>query len=93
MTARTQYEKDVFTAILAPFRPAPAISDETRDDETRACDMLKAAYAQFVSVAQDSAALSTIRKDQITDMLALLADTCPDFEAWEERIAYERMGY
>ena len=55
--------------------------------------MLKAAYAQFVSVAQDSAALSTIRKDQITEMLALLADTCPDFEAWEEQIAYERMGY
>jgi hypothetical protein len=93
MTSRTQYENEAFTAILAPFRRAPAISDETRDDETRALEMLKTAYAQFVSVAQDCAALTDIRKDQIADMLSRLDDEMPDFESWSEQISAEKMGY
>lgn len=87
------YERDAVTAITAPFRRKPGISDSDVAGEYRAMAILKTAYPQFVSLMQDAAALSDIKRNDIHDALAVLADAMPGFEAWSEALDEAKNSY
>jgi hypothetical protein len=93
MSDRSVYENEVFSQILAPFRPKPGISDADRAGEYHAMKLVAEAYPSFVRAVQIAIEHTDLRKDALTDALAGLADAMPDLIAWTEKISDARRGY
>ena len=67
--------------------------DDDRDDEVQAQRMFFTALDAFKSEVRSAAALTELRKDALSDLLATLSDATPDATAWDEAIAEARRSY
>lgn len=94
MHARAAYEAELLNAFanLGANR-APSLSDDDRDGEYRAMELVQRATAAFVSAIQNAAALSDLRKAHLEEALTVIADAMPDIAAWDEAISNARRGY
>jgi hypothetical protein len=90
---RQAYEVEVLSTFARLGRAAPDISDDDRDDEVQAQRMFFTALDAFKSEVRSAAALTELRKDALSDLLATLSDTTPDATAWDEAIAEARRSY
>ncbi len=95
MDRRQAYECDVLStfADLARGGWTPELSDADRDREYRAQQTFFTALDAFRTDVQSAAALTSLRKDALTELLASLDDAAPDATAWDEAIADARKGY
>ena len=93
MDHRQAYEVEVLSTFARLGRAAPEISDADRDHEYRAQRMFFTALDAFKSDVQTAAALTELRKDALSDLLATLSDATPDATAWDEAIAEARRSY
>jgi hypothetical protein len=90
---RQAYEVEVLSTFARLGRAAPELSDADRDHEYRAQRMFFTALDAFKSEVHTAAALSELRKDALSELLATLSDATPDATAWDEAIADKRRGY
>ena len=68
----------------------PGLSDADRDNEWRAQNNFFAALEIFRRAVHAAAALTSLRKDALDELLTRLDDAIPDTLAWDEAIAEAR---
>ena len=68
----------------------PGLSDADRDNEWRAQNNFFAALEIFRRAVHAAAALTSLRKDALDELLIRLDDATPDTLAWDEAIAEAR---
>jgi hypothetical protein len=89
---RQAYEVEVLSTFARLGRAAPGISDADRDHEYRAQRMFFSALDTFQSEVK-TAALTELRRDALSELLATLSDATPDATAWDEAVVESRKGY
>jgi hypothetical protein len=90
---RQAYEVEVLSTFARLGRAAPGISDADRDHEYRAQRMFFSALDTFQSEVKTAAALTELRRDALSELLATLSDATPDATAWDEAVVESRKGY
>jgi len=93
MDRRQAYELEILSTFASLGRRAPELSDADRDGEYRAQKIFFAALEVFTAQVRAAAALSDLRKESLSELLATLADATPDAAAWDEAISDARLGY
>lgn len=81
--ARAQRANSLHSAIFGQFKGAPRTAYE---EEVKAAGIVFSAVAECLSKLEDARLLTTIRRDDVQDLIQAIKDSLPSELQWDEQI-------
>lgn len=85
--ARAQRANSLHSAIFGQFKGAPRTAYE---EEVKAAGIVFSAVAECLSKLEDARLLTTIRRDDVQDLIQAIKDSVPSELQWDEAISNVR---